>query len=286
MRGAVVINGYLNSGSFREPADMMVEAGKRHEVPFSVIQNTDLVCPIGDADSLSERLGDVDFVVFWDKDVDLARNLEVCGYPVVNCSECIRICDDKAQTHMTLAEYGIPTIETMVSPMTFGHPVDGWADRVKEEFGFPLVAKDRFGSFGEGVRLIRDEEGLRKETSDGVQRLFQPYVECGSQDLRLQVVGERVVASVKRIAPEGDFRANASIGGKMVHYKPTEDEKELAVEAAAAVQADFAGVDIIQSKDGPLVCEVNSNAHITNLRNATGVDVADIILEHIIGLLG
>ena len=285
MRGAVVINGYLNSGSFREPADMMVEAGKRHGVPFDIFCNTDLSVRIGDADALGDILGDVDFIVFWDKDVKVAKNLEICGYPVINCSECIRICDDKALTHLTLAEYGIPSIETVMSPMSFGNPYDDWGSRPKAQFGYPMVVKDCVGSFGEQVRLVKDDSDLVSEMKDGGAKIFQPYVECGSEDLRLQVVGDRVVASVRRVAADGDFRANSSHGGTMVKYDPSEEERALAVEAAAAVQADFAGVDIIRGEDGPMVCEVNSNAHITNLKNATGIDVSDSILEYIMDVL-
>ena len=71
----------------------------------------------------------------------------------------------------------------------------------------------------------------------------------------------------------------------MAKYVPTEEEAILAIDAAAAVQADFAGVDIINSPEGPVVCEVNSNAHITNLKNATGIDVSDNIIRHIVNLI-
>lgn len=68
-------------------------------------------------------------------------------------------------------------------------------------------------------------------------------------------------------------------------HQPSEDEKELALKASEAVGADFCGVDILYMDGGPVVCEVNSNAHMKNLRNCTGIDVSDMILEHIIGRL-
>ena len=71
----------------------------------------------------------------------------------------------------------------------------------------------------------------------------------------------------------------------MDRYTPTEEESQLAVEAAAAVQADFAGVDILRTKNGPVVCEVNSNAHIKNLLNATGIDVSDLMIGYVKGLM-
>ena len=285
MNGAIVINGYLNGSSFLEPAEMLTAAAAKAEVGMRTFRNTDLTVPIGDAEAFRSILGDVDFVIFWDKDVPLAKNLEVCDIPVFNCSECIRLCDDKALTHLTLADWNVPSIRTVASPMSFGTPYEDQAERILGQFGFPFVSKDCVGSFGQQVRLVRDEDDLRKELSSSVPKIFQEYIECGGEDIRAEVVGGRVVAAVKRKAPEGDFRSNASNGGVMKAYEPTEEEKSLAIEAANAVGADFCGVDIIVSDEGPKVCEVNSNAHIMNLRNATGIDVSERILEHIVNYL-
>ncbi len=282
MKGAIVINQFLSGQSFREPADMMVSSAEKMSLKMSVFSNTDLTVPIGDSESVSKVLDGADFVVFWDKDVMLAKNLEVCGIPVFNCSECIRLCDDKSLTHLVLSDRGIPSIRTVVSPMSFGQPIGEWVRSITDFFQFPIVVKDCFGSFGQQVRLVRNAEELMLESKDGKPRIFQEYIECNGEDLRLEVVGGKVAASVKRRAPEGDFRSNASNGGVMVPYEPSDEEKALAIDAAAAVKADYAGVDIIQSANGPVVCEVNSNAHIKNLCNATGIDVSKDILEHII----
>ena len=285
MKGAIVISGYLDGKKFREPAEMLTDAGERHGIPMETFLNSDLSVPIGDSDSFAEKLGDIDFIIFWDKDVKLARNLEVCGYPVINCSEAIRICDDKALTHLTLAEYGIPSIKTVSSPMTFGYPYQDWLVNVVEQIGFPMVVKDCFGSFGQQVYLVRTMNELRDHAQGDVPKIFQEYIECDGRDIRIEVVGEKVVASVIRTAAYGDFRSNATIGGIMEKYEPTEEEAQLAIEAASAVQADFAGVDIINSPDGPEICEVNSNAHIKNLFDATGINVADCIIEYIVELM-
>jgi len=285
MNGAIVISGYLKGAKFEEPASMMTDAANRHGIGFRTFYNNDLCVPVGDGESFEKLLGDTDFVVMWDKDVDLAMNLELWGMPVFNCAECIRLCDDKALTHLTLEECDIPTIRTLSAPMTFGMPFTEMSDRIIDQIGFPMVVKDCFGSFGQQVRLVNDADELRKYLDGSVPRIFQEYVECGSQDIRIEVVGGRAVAAVRRIAHEGDFRANSTLGGTMQQYVPTEEEIGIAVDAAEAVEADFAGVDIIQSKDGPLVCEVNSNAHLKNLLNCTGKDVSDDIIEHIICLL-
>src|SRR5699024_6759595 len=88
-------------------------------------------------------------------------------------------------------------------------------------------------------------------------------------DLRLQVVGNKVIAAMKR-SSEKDFRANITSGGKMWPYEPTKAEQSIAVKASQAINADFSGVDIlIDENKMPVVCEVNSNAHIRNLLDCT-----------------
>ena len=285
MNGAVVINGYLKGRSFEEPAEMIMAAADRRKIEMKKFYNSELSFPIGDTESMSDLLSGIDFVVFWDKDVNLAKNLEVCDVPVFNCSECIRLCDDKSLTHLVLADWGVPSIKTMASPMTFGNSYDDWTDKVANTFQYPFVVKDCFGSFGQQVRMVKDRADLEKELSSSIPKIFQEYIECNGEDLRLEVVGSSVVAAVKRKAPEGDFRSNASNGGTMSKYEPTEQEMLLAIDAANAVEADFCGVDIIRTKDGPVVCEINSNAHIKNLYNTTGIDVSDHILAHIENLL-
>ena len=285
MNGAVVINGYLRGRSFEEPAEMIIRAAERRNIGMRKFYNSELSFPIGEIESISDILKGIDFVVFWDKDVNLAKNLEVCDIPVFNCSECIRLCDDKSLTHLVLADWGVPSIRTLTSPMTFGNTYEDWIDRVADTFQYPFVAKDCFGSFGQQVRLVKDRADLDKELISPTPKIFQEYIECNGEDLRLEVVGNKVVAAVKRKAPEGDFRSNASNGGTMTKYEPTEQEILLAIDAANAVEADFCGVDIIRADEGPVVCEVNSNAHIKNLYNTTGIDVSDHILAHIENLL-
>ena len=82
---------------------------------------------------------------------------------------------------------------------------------------------------------------------------------------------------------ETDFRANVTAGGKIRNYEPSEKECQLAVRAAEAVGADFAGVDLLFGKDRPLVCEVNSNAHFKNLMDCSGVNTAEHIIKYVCG---
>ena len=82
---------------------------------------------------------------------------------------------------------------------------------------------------------------------------------------------------------KNDFRANLSNGGNAENYKPTDIEKEIALKASKALGCDFCGVDILQTKRGPVICEVNSNAHLNNIYKITGMNVANTILKYIVG---
>ena len=278
-----MVNGFLRGGKFGEPAEMMSAAADRLGIGLDIVTNDRLPLMV----DTSERM-DTDFVLFWDKDVRAAMLLERTGSPVFNSSECIRICDDKSLTHIALSKNNVPSIPTMISPMTFdgiGYTDLSFLDGAEDSFGYPMVVKDCFGSFGQQVHLAHDRKELESLFCDARPRIVQRYVECGSSDLRLEVIGGEVVASVSRKGRDGDFRANTTIGGAMSVHQPSEDEKELALKASEAVGADFCGVDILYIDGEPVVCEVNSNAHMKNLRNCTGIDVSDMILEHIIGRL-
>ena len=131
--------------------------------------------------------------------------------------------------------------------------------------------------------LAKDEKEAAAilQKAAGVPLLFQQYIrECKGRDIRLYMVGGKCVAAMRRVN-EGDFRANIQIGGHAEAYTPTQEEIALAQKACHALSLDFAGVDLLQSKEGPLLCEVNSNAHFTALSALTGEDVAGAIFDHI-----
>lgn len=281
MTGWLVVNGFLYSEKFNELTELFLQAADKEGIDLTVVSNTEILADTG------RLLADQpDFAIFWDKDIILGEYLEQAGIRLYNSSTCVRICDDKRLTHMALMEEKLPTPRTIIAPMTYaniGFTNLDFLNRVGEELSFPLVMKEAFGSFGEQVYRIqnREELQLRVKNSATTELLFQEYISnsCG-RDIRLQVVGDRVVAAMYRFS-EKDFRANITAGGQMRNYKPTEKECTLALQAAKVVGADFAGVDLLFGPEGPLVCEVNSNAHFKNLLDCTGIHVAEKILQYI-----
>ncbi len=283
MRGVFVSNAYLQSAKYGEPPAMFSAAAERLGMGLDLMTNRDLMVPAGDPDALRRIVGEPDFVVFWDKDVRCAANLELCGLRTFNQSECIRICDDKWLTHLALKREGVPTIETLSCPLSYSdYPDTGFLEDAIDSFGFPMVVKDNFGSFGMQVRLARTAEELKRMFEGPyIPRILQRYIECGGSDVRVEVVGGEAVAAMERRAAPGDFRSNATLGGRIRGREPTEEESDLAIAACDAVGADFAGVDIVRSDRGCLVCEVNSSAHLRNLLDCTGIDGSEAILRFI-----
>ena len=117
--------------------------------------------------------------------------------------------------------------------------------------------------------------------------IFQKYIRTSTgRDVRINMVGEEPVAAMLRCNP-GDFRANVTNGGSMRPYTPTPEQIALAQKACRMLKLDFAGVDLLFGEDErPVLCEVNSNAHVKNIFDCTGIDVGESIFAHIRSRLG
>lgn len=282
MKGWLIVNGFLHTKKFDELAEFFVRAADKKGIGIAVKENSDLLVKLPGELTKNKP----DFVIFWDKDIFLARHMENQGIRVYNSSRCIALCDDKRKTHLALSKQGIPMPKTIIAPMTYEKtkfPNLHFLPYIERELAYPVVVKEAYGSFGEQVYLAENREKLQAiiEQAGTTEVLFQEYVETShGRDIRLQVVGKEVVGGMYRYS-ENDFRANLTAGGSMRVYQPTEKEKELALRAAAAVGADFAGVDLLFGREEALVCEINSNAHFKNLFDCTGMNTAEKIMEYI-----
>jgi RimK family alpha-L-glutamate ligase len=204
--------------------------------------------------------------------------LTAVGVPVMNSARAIERCVDKSTTSFLMARAGIPTPAT-------------WAMESLEDAGVvvaaelgsgPLVLKPLFGSQGRGLRLIRTVADLPETAPGGVYYLqrFVAVERDGFHDFRLFVSGGRVVAAMMRHS--GHWITNVKRGGRPVAVVADAVMKRLAVAAAAAVGADFAGVDIIQGPDGPTVLEVNSMPAWSGLQKVTPIDIAAVLAADVV----
>lgn len=226
-------------------------------------------------------------VLFWDKDVRLAALMAQEGMRLFNTARAIALCDDKTLTYIKLKEHGIPMPDTLLCPMTFpgaGYGDMAFADIAAEKLGLPFIIKEGCGSFGQQVYLAHTiDEGRDIIRRVGARpMLFQRLIqESAGRDIRVYIVNGQAVAAIVRTGPAGDFRSNIAGGGSAAAHALTPAEESLALSACRALGLHFGGVDLLMARDGPLVCEVNSNAHFAGLHRATGINPA----EHIIALI-
>jgi ribosomal protein S6--L-glutamate ligase/gamma-F420-2:alpha-L-glutamate ligase len=287
-RGILVANGSWQSKKVDELMEWIVRAASKEGIKLTRVNNDELLVMIeGGVGSVEpSALIEVDFVLFWDKDLLLAKQFENIGIRVYNSSEAIEVCDNKMKTHQALAEAGIPMPTTIFAPFIYNNMVRKnfeYLDRVIAKLGFPLVVKEAYGSFGQQVALMENRKDLETWILKvgGRPHLYQQYIqESHGEDLRINVVGGKVVAAMKR-SSKTDFRANITLGGRMESYQPSEEEADLAIGAAARLGLDFAGVDLLQTQAGSVVCEVNSNVHFITLAACTGIDTAAHVMRWI-----
>lgn len=282
MKAYLITNHYLVTEKFNTLNNLLVESAERCGILLEVKTNAEMLSylTVGEDKSLS----DIDFVLFWDKDITLCAMLEGMGIRCFNSSRAIAACDNKGLTHALLNKSGIKMPKTIIAPLSFmKEDMTEFAKSAAERLGLPMVIKESYGSFGFQVfraHDIYDAVEIANTISPNAM-IFQEYIEESyGRDVRLNVVGDKVVAAMERYN-ESDFRANVTNGGKMKPYKPSKKECEIAVKACKALGLDFAGVDLLFGKDGPLLCEVNSNAHIKNILDCTGINVADEIFGYI-----
>ncbi len=211
----------------------------------------------------------------------VVRQFEMMGKFTLSRSQAITRSRDKLRSIQLLAKKGI------------GLPVTGCAHSTKDIDGLvgiaggtPLVIKLIEGTQGIGVVLAETQNAAESviEAFRGLHAniLVQEYIaESGGSDLRCIVVGDRVVASMLRKNETGDFRSNIHRGGKGHQIKITPEERATAVKAAGAMGLQVAGVDILRSKRGPLVLEVNSSPGLEGIEKTTELDVAAKIISFI-----
>ncbi|MEX2489135.1 MAG: 30S ribosomal protein S6--L-glutamate ligase [Pseudomonadales bacterium] len=207
------------------------------------------------------------------------RQFEMMGIYPLNESVAIARSRDKLRALQLLSRRGIGL------PVTgFANKPDDIEDLIKMVGGAPLVIKLLQGTQGIGVVLAETKKAAESviESFLGLHAsvLVQEYIkEAGGADIRCLVIGDKVVASMKRQAKEGEFRSNIHRGGEASVIKITPEERSTAVRAASTMGLNVCGVDILRSNHGPVVMEVNSSPGLEGIEKATNKDVAGKIID-------
>lgn len=290
MQGLLVMNEFGKTESFLGLQQALLQGARGLAMGLTLRSNAQLLFDASTGRPI-EPLPQYDYCLFWDKDILLGQQLEGLGLRLFNPIAAIALADDKVRTHLALARAGLPQPRTIPVPITYkglGYPNLAFLEEALAYLGLPLVIKERRGSFGWQVYLAhtREEAAALLQAHAPAPMLLQEYIGLHpGEDIRIYVVGEEPLAAIRRQNPH-DFRANLGSGGRAEAYAPTPAEKELARAAIRALGLDFGGVDILHSSRGPLLCEVNSNAHFQGLSAKTGVDVGRAIFSHIRRILG
>lgn len=209
------------------------------------------------------------------------RQFEMMGVWPLNESVAVGRSRDKLRSMQIFAKHGLGL------PVTaFAHDPKQTDEVLKIVGGAPAVIKLLEGTQGIGVVLGETNNSAKSvvEAFRGlnVNILVQEFIkEAGSSDIRIFVVGGKVVAAMKRTGAEGDFRSNLHRGGSAKMVKITPEERSTAIRAAKVMGLNVAGVDILRANHGPVIMEVNSSPGLEGIENATGKDVAGQIIEFI-----
>ena len=209
--------------------------------------------------------------------VDALHWLEDRGLPVMNSPKAIERSVDKFYTSAILHEAGLPTPETVVC-----EDFETAMATVREMRD--VVVKPIFGSMGHGLVRISDPDVafrvLRPLEQTRTVYYIQRFIDHQGGDIRAFVAGGRVIAAIERHAPDGDWRTNVSRGGTAHKIDLSVSDRQRAVAAAEAIGADYAGVDLLRSRDGTVyVLEVNGIPGWQGVQQATGVDIAGVIVD-------
>lgn len=212
----------------------------------------------------------------------IVRQFEMQGKWTASSSIAITRARDKLRAAQILTKAGVNSPKTLVSRNSAD--IDGLIDQI----GLPVIIKLATGTHGNGVVLADTKKAAKSAlqafylyNEDGTNILLQEYIEeSAGTDIRAFVVGSRVVASMKRKSLDDDFRSNLHKGGEGRVVKLTPEEEKIAIRAAKAMGLHIAGVDLMRSKRGPLVLEVNASPGF-GIEKVTGRNVAEKIIEYV-----
>ncbi|MFO7603350.1 MAG: 30S ribosomal protein S6--L-glutamate ligase [Gammaproteobacteria bacterium] len=233
--------------------------------------------PLTDIDAIIPRIG----ASVTRYGAAVLRQFEMLGVYPINESVAIVRSRDKLRSLQLLSRKGVGLPTT-----GFAHSVSNTTDLINLVGGTPLVIKLIEGTQGRGVVLAETRKAA-ESVIDAFHELDANFIvqefisEAAGSDVRCFVLGDKVIAAMQRTAREGEFRSNLHRGGSAEVTKLSKEERATAVQAARAMGLNMAGVDLLRSKRGPLVMEVNSSPGLEGIEKATHKDVADLIVQFI-----
>lgn len=293
MTGWIIYNGTLNIPKINKLVDSLIIEGEKLDIELKKVKNTEII-PTYNNEGKAELLYLKDlespkFIIFWDKDVLLARHLEKMGFKVFNSSKAIEYCDHKGLMHLELSNSNIQMPRTILSPMIFDYLLnsEGYLVKCFDELGKDVIIKESKGSFGMQVYSIKNKEDFIKKVMDlnkrNIDFIMQENTKSSyGKDIRVNIIGDKVIGAMLRESDK-DFRANISQGGKGKLINLTIEQEELALKAHKVLGLDFSGVDLLFGENNkPILCEVNSNLNFLSFEELWGKSFGGEILKYIL----
>ncbi len=209
--------------------------------------------------------------------LSLIDQMEIEGILLFNRYQPVLSAKNKVKTVQILDQLGIPVPRTVIV-----HRPEDLKQAAAFVKGFPLILKEPFGSFGDGVTIIESMRALQSFLRwDEPMYLLQEYVKNSrGKDIRIFVIGDKVVGAMMRSAKRGEFRSNIELGGVGAPVNITKEEEDIALKAVKALDLNYGGVDVMRGKEGPVVLEVNSNPGFKALEQAVDVNIAKALVEY------
>lgn len=208
------------------------------------------------------------------------RQFELKGIPVVTSSQALLQARDKLVALQLLAQNGLPIPKTALLSS-----IECDSQLIRREFEFPAVIKLLDSTHGLGV-ILSDSSQNGVAIAEAFMRMQQKFIiqkfvkESAGQDIRAFVVNGKIIATMLRKAPEGDFRSNMHRGSTATVIELTEEEQKVVLDASKTLGLEVAGVDIMRSKEGPVVLEVNASPGLEGIEGVTKVNVAGSIVAY------
>ena len=204
------------------------------------------------------------------------------GVLFINSSDSIDNVKDKLYTMQILASHNVPHPKTML----VRNPVD--VDYVEKRIGFPIVVKSLSGTHGKGVYLAEKKKNfsqlmdMMEQFNDRFNIILQEFVsDSHGKDIRVVVVGGRVIGAMKRESKDGDFRANITRGGGAKPVEVDEQMEYLALESTKLLNLDIGAVDLLYDNGGYKICEVNSSPGFYGMEKYTDIKVSEEIVSYV-----
>ncbi len=212
----------------------------------------------------------------------IVHQIEMLKMPIIQSYDSLVRAKNKLRTLQLLNEKGIQVPKTMV--VSRFEYLDA---AIKKIGSFPIIIKTPFGSLGKGVAIVETRRALHSAfdmlltSPDFNSLLIQEYVaESEGKDIRVFIIDGQIVASMERDSGGRDFRSNLALGGQGKIAKLSKAEKEISLAAADALKLKVAGVDLLRSKTGPVIMEVNCNPGLEGITEVSGLDIPGMIVDY------